>query len=107
MNYDITGKLEINVINNITNPVVASDFAFKYRCPAVVAKPEYVAQLMTIRAMQQGQYKFIAAIDFPAGKKFALYKFKGYNSNFLACDGYDILLTSVKNEVESRNEIKY
>lgn len=103
--YQVTSKLEINVTEK-SNPVLAADFAQKHRCPAIVAPPGMIAPLMANRAIKNGQYDIIATIDFPQGKEFALKKFRDLDQDFIACNGFDIMLTPGLNEVETRNEIR-
>ena len=102
----VTTKFEINILESNGNPIAAADFAQHNRCPAVVAHPNHLAQLMANRNAKRGQYLIIAALDFPAGKKFSTDKLFSAGSDISSAEGYDILLTPNKTQVESRNEMK-
>jgi hypothetical protein len=106
MSFQVTSKLEVNLLNTKTSPQIASDFAIKNRVPAIVAAPEYVAPLIAHRSMMGGGYKIICALDFPKGSNFAMDKLFRANPDFVAADGYDILLSTGRSAIESRNEMK-
>ncbi len=106
MMYSITSKLEINLMSGKDDPAFVANFAQKHRCPTIVTRPEYVAPLMAHRAAHHGQYLIVTAIDFPTGKSFAMDKFRSLSDDFLAGDGFEILLTDNKTQIESQNEIK-
>lgn len=103
--HAITSKLELNITKK-DDPAFAANFAQKNRCPAIVTTPEYVAPLLAHRAAMHGQYLIITAIDFPDGKSFAMDKFRSLGSDFLSGDGFEILLTDKKTQIESKNEIQ-
>jgi len=103
--YNITGKMEINMITPEIDPAATSNFAMKYRCPAIVMKPEFVPAMIVDRSAKSGQYKIISAIDFPNGKNFALDKLKNIDPMGLEVDGMDILL-SQRAEIDVMNELK-
>jgi len=102
----ITSKLEINMLTPHADFRVVSDFAIKHRCAAIVIAPEFAPMMLVDRSAKNGQYKLIAAIDFPDGKNFCYDKFKTLNVLSLEVDGMDILLTKNRTEVESKNEAK-
>lgn len=106
MKFQITGKLEVNLLDSKTNPVFVSEFLIKNRIPAVVVSPEYVTQLVLHRASRRGQYKIICALDFPKGGKFALDKIYHANPDLASADGFEILLTRARTGIESKNEMK-
>lgn len=106
MNSQITSRLEINLLDATTSPQKVSEFAIKYKIPAIVASPEYVAPLAAHRAMMGGQYKIISALDFPKGANFAMDKLFRANPDFVAADGFEVLLTSNISEIQSKNEMK-
>ena len=106
MNPQITSKLEINLLDATTTPQIASDFAIKYRIPAIVCSPEYVSPLLIHRAMMGGGYKIIAALDFPKGANYAMDKLFRANPEFVGADGFEILLSAGKTEIASKNEMK-
>ena len=104
--YNITGKLEINMISPEIDPAATSNFALKHRCPAIVMNPEFVPAMLVDRSAKSGQYKIIAAIDFPNGKNFALDKLKHIDPMGLEVDGMDILISQHRTEIDIMNELK-
>lgn len=106
MKFQTTSKLELNIIKSSMHPNAVSDFAIRNRVPVIVASPEHVGALVQLRAVKNGQYRIICAVDFPAGRGFAMEKLKGLNEDFQLADGYEILLSPDRTEVESRNEMK-
>lgn len=106
MNSQITSKLEINLLDAKTTPQIVSNFAIKYKVPAIVASPEYIAPLIAYRATMGGGYKIICALDFPKGMNYAMDKLFRANPDFVGADGFEILLSDDKSEVESKNELK-
>ncbi len=103
---NITGKLEINMVTPGIDPAATSNFALKYRCPAIVMNPEFVPAMLVDRSAKNGQYKIVAAIDFPNGKNFALDKLKHIDPMALGVDGMDILLSQHRTEIDIMNELK-
>jgi hypothetical protein len=106
MNYQLTSKLEINMLTPTTDPRAVSDFAVKNRCPAVVVAPEFAPMMLVDKSAKGGQFKLIAAIDFPDGKDFCLDKFKNLDVMSLEVDGMDIMMTKGRTEIEASNEAK-
>ena len=102
----ITTKLELNILKPYADVNVLSRFAIKHRCHAIVAMPEFIPVLLADRAAKNGQYKIIAAVDFPDGKNFCYDKFKTFDAMTLEVDGMDIVLTKNKTEVDVKNEAK-
>ena len=102
----ILSKLELNVLDARTKPEYVSDFVLKNRIPAIVASPEYVAQLSAQRAVRRGQYKIICALDFPRGDNFSMDKVWRSNPDLVEADGFDILVSSGRSEIEVGNEMK-
>jgi hypothetical protein len=106
MSSQITSKLEINLLDAKTTPQIVSDFAIKYKIQAIVAAPEYVSPLIIHRAMMGGTYRIICALDFPKGANYAMDKLFRANPDFVGADGFEILLTAGRTEIESKNEMK-
>jgi len=106
MKFQLTSRLELNLFDATTNPAFVSEFAIKHRIPTIVTAPEYLAPLMSHRLARGGQYKLIAAIDYPKGKNFAMDKLKRTHSDFVAADGFEILLSNNRTEIELRNEMR-
>jgi len=106
MNPQLAGRLELNIFNPNTNPQYVSDLVIKNRIQTIVTKSEYVAELITHRSARNGQYRIICTIDFPDGRNFAMDKLKRSHPDFIAADGFEILLSPDKTEIEARNEMK-
>jgi hypothetical protein len=106
MNSQITSKLEINLLDATTTPQIVSEFAIKFKIPAIVSSPEYIAPLISHRAMMGGQYKIISALDFPKGTNYAMDKLFRANPDFVHADGFEVLLSAGKSEIQSKNEMK-
>lgn len=106
MSFNITGKLEINLLDADTSPQKVSEFVIKHRIPAIVASPEYMAPLAAHRGAMGGRYQLIAALDFHRGVNWGMDKLFRANPDFIIADGFDILLTPGKTEVESKNEMR-
>jgi len=106
MSYQFTSKLEINLFNPKTNPQFVSDFAIKYKIPTIVAAPEYIAPLVVHKVTMGGTYRLICALDFPKGTNYAMDKLFRTNPDFVGADGFEILLSTGKTEIESKNEMR-
>lgn len=106
MKPQLTSKLELNLFNEKTSPEFVCDFAIKHRIPVIVASPQFVPQLLTRRMIRSGQFKIVAAIDFPKGGHFAMSKIHHSHVDFAAADGFEILLSKGRSQIESRNEMK-
>jgi hypothetical protein len=107
MTNPIMTRLEINVLTPDIDIAAVSTFAIKHRCPAIVITPEFAPAVLTDRAAKNGQYNIINAVDFPDGKSFCFDKFRDLQDVMtLEVDGMDILLTSNKTHVETKNEVK-
>ena len=106
MLYQVTSKLELNLLNPVSNPQYAVNFAIKYRIPVIVTTSEYLAPILAHKIARAGQFKIICAVDYPKGDSFAMAKFKNLHSDFVAADGYEFLLSPNRSEVELRNEMK-
>jgi hypothetical protein len=101
----ILNKLEIDVTQ--ANEVQeATSFAAKYNLPALVVHPSLALEGIYARGRAGGKYKIITPIDWPKGENFGMLKMRGINLDALDTDGYEILLTPNKTEIETRNEIQ-
>lgn len=96
-------KLEIDVMqsNELTD---ASTFAAKFKLPAIVVHPGLASDAHIIRGKLNGRYKIITPIDWPKGEQFGMLKMRGLNTDAIEADGFEILLTQHKDEIETRNE---
>jgi len=106
MKFQITSKLELNLMNSGTNPTYVTDFAIKNRIPAVVTPPGFVGPLNVQRSIKAGQFKIICTLDFQKGNSFAMDKFRDIDPDFRMADGFEILLCRERSEIETRNEMK-
>lgn len=106
MNPQIVSKLEINLLDATTTPQVVSEFSLKYKIQAIVASPEYIAPLVVHRAAMGGKYKIISALDFPKGANYSMDKLFRANPDFVGADGFEILMSTNKSEIEFKNEMK-
>lgn len=106
MIHQITSKCELNVLNATTNVAYVNDLAIRYRVPAIVCSPEYVAPLLAQRASRGAGYQIICAVDFPHGKNFAMDKLKRMHPDFTLADGFEVLISTGRSEIETRNELK-
>ena len=104
--YQITSKLEINVLSPDVNYRLVSDFAIQHRCRSIVLTPEFIPMALSDRSAKNGKFNIVAAVDFPFGKNFALDKFKNVEPAALGVEGMDILLTPGRTQVETANEMK-
>lgn len=99
----ITTKLEIDVMQ-ANELVPAIELACKHVMPAIVVHQSLIPQAAIQRIKSKGRFKIIAPIDWPKGDNFSMLKLRGITSNTLGADGFEILLTGGKNEIETRNE---
>ena len=53
-----------------------------------------------------GNYRLICALDFPKGANYAMDKLFRSNPDFIGADGFEILLSTGRTEIESSNEMK-
>lgn len=106
MLHSITTKFEINITDTNVDPVAAADFAQRNRCPAVVVSPEYIAQTVNNKIAKRGNYSIIATVDFPKGQRFSLEKLNRSGDDIGAAEGYDVLLSTHRSQVECNNEMR-
>lgn len=102
-------QFEINLPNRNPNAAVelsnVANFMAKYRCPAIVAAPDYIEAVMIERLRTAGRWKIIAAIDFE-NRDFAMNKFtRQLPRAVLEADGFDVLLSANRNNADSFNEL--
>lgn len=103
--YQVTGRMELNVLDyNAPLPRV-SEFAYKHRCPAIVVLPQLVPAFIADRESKKGVYRIIAAVDF-TNKSFAMQKVRDMGSDATAADGFDILCSTNKPANEVYNEVR-
>lgn len=100
----VINKLEIDV-TQATEVQEATMFAAKHKLPALVVHPSLALDAIFARGRAGGKYKIITPIDWPKGENFGMLKMRGLDLHALDTDGYEILLTPNKTEIETRNEI--
>lgn len=106
MKFQVTSRLELNLFKVRTNTEFVTNFAIKNRIPAIVTAPENLAALLAYREARRGQFKVICALDFPRGNNFAMDKIYRSDADFVAADGFEVLLSRNRTGVELRNEMK-
>jgi hypothetical protein len=98
-------KLEIDVL--VAGELdEAAQLAAKYHLPALVIHPGLAVEGHIARGRIRGQYKIITPIDWPKGEIFGSSKMRGLSTDALEAEGFEILLTPGKSEVDTRNEAK-
>lgn len=103
--YQVTGRMELNVLDyNAPLPRI-SEFAFKHRCPAIVVLPQLVPAFIADREAKKGVYRVVAAVDF-TNKSFAMQKVRDMGSDATAADGFDIMCSMNRPANEVFNEVK-
>jgi len=105
MRPGITRRFELNLSPNALAAEAddISAFAAKNRCPAIVVPPSLVMPTQIQRTQFNAGYKIIATIGF-GSKDYALDKFKELDQSVFTVDGYDILLTAGRTDIETKKE---
>jgi len=107
MTIQITSKLEIEVGGlNQRELVDAGMFASKNRCQALMVPPTAVQAAIVDKSTRDGQYRIVAAVDFPAGREFALDKLRDVPQDAFEADGFEIVLSANRGEANCKNEIR-
>lgn len=101
----LTTKLEVDVMQQ-ADLDGAMQQAIIHRLPAIVIHPLLVAPALSTRIKRRGQFKIIATIDWPRGESYGMTKLRGMTKEMLEVDGYEIMMTGGKTEIENRNEAK-
>lgn len=103
--FQVTSKMELNVLDyNAPLPRV-SEFAYKHRCPAIVVLPQLVPAFVADREAKKGVYRVVAAVDF-GSTSFAMQKVRDMGGDATAADGFDIMCSAGRPANEIFNEIK-
>lgn len=105
MNGAVINKLEIDVMQ-INEILEATEIALKYKLPALVVHPGLSSEAIIARDRAGGKFNIITPIDWPKGEIFGMNKMRGLYTDNLEADGFEILLTPDKLELETRNEAK-
>lgn len=98
-------KLEIDVMQ-ANELYEAAKFTVKYKLPAMVVHQDLSGEAYIIRSQLGGKFKLITPIDWPKGNSFGMNKMRGLSTDALEVEGFEILLTSGKNLLETKNEAK-
>jgi deoxyribose-phosphate aldolase len=107
MTIQITSKFEIEIGGmNQRELMDAGIFALKHRCQALVVPSVAVQGAIVDRSTRDGQYKIVAAVDFPAGSQFALDKLRDIPQDAFDADGFEIVLSRNRGEANCKNEIR-
>lgn len=98
-------RLEIDVM--VASELAESaSLAVKHCLPALVIHPTLAVEGHIARGRINGRYKIITPIDWPKGDTFGMPKLRGLSTDALEAEGFEILLTPDKNEIDTRNEAK-
>lgn len=101
----IFNRLELDVMQ--ANELVESvETAFKYKLPAIVVHPGLASDAIRARGRSGAKFKIITPIDWPKGDTFGQTKFRGLSMDAIEADGFEIMLTGGKSEIETRNEAR-
>jgi hypothetical protein len=84
----------------------AAQLAAKYQMPALIVHPGLSGEAILARGKLSGKFKIITPVDWPKGDVFGMNKLRGLSTDSLETDGFELLLTPGKNEIETRNEAK-
>lgn len=101
----VTTKLEIDVMQ-INELDQAIQLAAIHNLPAIVVHPQLVTQAIGTRIRRNGRFKLISTVDWPKGDTYGMNKLRGLTKEMMELDGFEILLTGGKSEIENRNEIR-
>ena len=108
MQTNIGTKLELNVQKaNPADATAAGTFAIKGKIPVIVVSPDMFIPILQDRNMKYANYKIIVAVDFNnLGKAYAFDKIRDLPAEVLGADGFDVLLTPRRTDIESSKEMK-
>lgn len=101
----LTTKLEIDIMqaSEVDN---AMQLAAVHRLPAVVVHPQLLQQAIMTKIKRNGMFKLLTTIDWPKGDIYGVTKLRGMTNEMMDIDGYEIMMTGGKTEIENRNEAK-
>lgn len=99
----VLNKLEIDVMQ-ASELDEAANLAFKHSLPALVIHPGLASEGHIARGRVRGKFKIIIPVDWPKGETAGNKKLQGLNVDALEADGFEILLSPGKSEVEIRKE---
>lgn len=96
-------KIELD-ISNIGELRESSQLAAKYNIPALIVSNNIISEAFTHRSRVNGKYKIFSPIDWPRGENYSIRKFDNMTADVLEADGFEILLTPNRTEIDTRNE---
>lgn len=99
----IFSRLELDIMqaNELRESV---ELAYKYNLPAVVVHPNLVPNVFQARGVIRGKFKIVVPVDWPKGEAFGTIKFRGLPADAMEADGFEVMLTPDKTELETRQE---
>ncbi len=101
----IFNRLELDVMQaNELNESV--ELAYKHSFPAIVVHQGLASDAIRARGRVRGKFKIITPVDWPKGDNFGTTKFRGLSTDAIEADGFEIVLSGGKTEIETRNEAK-
>lgn len=99
----IFNRLELDVMqaNELKESV---ELAHKHNFPAIVVHPGLAGDAIGGRGRVRGRFKIITPVDWSKGDAFGLNKFRGLDTDALDADGFEIMLSGGKTEIETKHE---
>lgn len=104
--YHVTTRLEVNVFSRSIGDIDGlTAFVAKHRVPAIVVDPALLEVLIVERSQFNHVHKVICAIDFE-NKNYSFNKMRDLGKVVWAADGYEILVSPNRSDIETMNEMK-
>lgn len=109
--YSISTKFEINLQGSQASDMgSAGTYVMQNKIPVMIVNPELFMAATVDRQMKirgtTPPYLIIVAIDFAGnGRNYAMDKIKQLPKEILEADGYDIMISHGRNEIETRKEM--
>lgn len=99
-------KLEIDVPQS-DQLAEAANLAKKHSCPALIVAPDLVLTAGITRSVKLAKFNILTIVDHPRGELFNKEKFRGFPTEAINAQGFEILLTAKQTHYEVAAEIKY
>jgi len=104
--YHVTTRLEVNVFSRSIGDIDGlTSFVVKHRIPTIVVDPALLEVLIIERSQFNYAHKVICVIDFE-NKNYSFNKMKDLGKGIWAADGYEILVSPNRTDIETMNEMK-
>lgn len=104
--FHVTTRLEVNVFSRSIGDIDGlTSFVVKHRIPTIVVDPALLEVLIIERSQFNYAHKVICAIDFE-NKNYSFNKMKDLGKGIWAADGYEILVSPNRTDIETMNEMK-